>query len=284
MLGFALHRVLHDSGCDVVGAIRSAAPPKSNWCNGLAYTSGVDAEQLQTVVRAIENTQATVVINAIGVRAGAANDAERMRLLRVNAVFPRLMDLAAQSLGIYFVHFSSDGVFSGQRGMYDESSVPDAQDLYGVAKFLGEPRSARSLVLRTSLLGRGLVANDSLVDWFLAQRGRVRGFRRAIFSGLPVNEIARLLATRILPRPDRLSGVFHLSAAPISKYELLGLIRSAWSLDDTELAADDTVAIDRSLDSTRLKETIGYASADWSQLIAGMHSFYRACDEQGMKI
>jgi dTDP-4-dehydrorhamnose reductase len=276
MLGFALHRVLHDSGCDVVGAIRSATPRRSRWCDGLAYLHGVDAEQFPTVARAIESTQATVVVNAIGVRAVEASDSQRMRLFRVNSVFPRLMDRAARSLGVYFIHFSSDGVFSGQRGRYDEASVPDAQDPYGVSKFLGEPQGEHSLVLRTSLLGRGLAANDSLVDWFLSQRGCVRGFRRAIFSGLPVNEIAQLLATRILPRPQRLTGLLHLAAAPISKYELLCLLRSAWSLDAVQIAADDTVAIDRSLDATLLNRTIGYAPPAWSQLIAGMHSFYSA--------
>ena len=134
-----------------------------------------------------------------------------------------------------------------------------------------------ALVIRTSLLGRALDGGSSLVDWLLRQRAPVRGYCRAVFSGLPVNEVA-VVVDRILRRPVPLVGVHHLSAAPIAKYEVLELVRRAWQLDHVTIVPDDSVVIDRSLDSRRLRQAIGYEPLPWPELIARMHGFYEALD------
>ena len=274
MLGFAVHRVVNDRGYAVVGAVRNAEKVRSTWCADLEYTSDVDVEDFDSVLRAVQLSRADVVINATGEKDTRHTDEHVRRLFAVNSRFPRLMSAVAKSLGVHFIHFSSDGVFDGRRGMYDEGCRPDAADLYGLSKFLGEAPVDGTLVLRTSLLGRGLRPNDSLLDWFLSQSGRVRGFRRVVFSGLPVNEIAHVLATKVLPRPKPLTGLFHLSANPISKYDLLALVRTAWAAQHVEVDADDTVVSDRSLDSSRLRGEISYEPPSWAELVASMRSFY----------
>lgn len=281
MLGFATHRVLHDRGYAVVGAVRDAEKVRSSWCAGLEYTSNVDVEDFDGVLRAVQLSRADVVINATGEKGARRTDESVRRLFAVNSRFPRLMSSAAKSLGVHFIHFSSDGVFDGRKGMYDESCRPDAVDLYGLSKFLGEAPMEGTLVLRTSLLGRGLKPNDSLVDWFLTRSGRVRGFRRMVFSGLPVNEIAQVLATKVLSRREPLTGLFHLSAAPVSKYDLLGLVRATWAVQKVEVEAEDTVVSDRSLDSSRLRNEISYVPPSWSELVASMHSFYEELRDEG---
>lgn len=278
MLGFALHRVLKDSGFDVIGVVRSPLPPASAWCYGLEYRCGIDVRKIDDVLRTVRDEHATVVINATGVRSAGAPGSGTGDMLSVNAVFPRLMGCAAVSLKFHFIHFSSDGVFSGVRGMSDEQCLPDPADAYGVSKFLGEPGGSHALVFRTSLLGRGIEPNDSLVDWFLRQRGVVRGFRRAIFSGLPVQEIARIIATHVLPRPAMLTGLYHLSAEPITKYELLNLVREAWGVEDVRVEPEDSVAIDRSLDSRRFRSISGYQPPAWQDLIGEMYAFYSSLD------
>jgi len=280
MLGFALHRVLNDCGYEVLGVLRGTKLPSSKWCSGLAYLTSVDVERFEDVARTIETVGPDVVINAVGVRIADWRHPELRRLYAVNSVFPRLLDVVARYQGFHLVHFSTDGVFSGRCGMYTELSLPDATDPYGTSKFLGEPSSERSLVLRTSMVGRGVLRNDSLLDWFLQQSGSVRGFRQTVFSGLPVNEIARVLANRILPRPVALTGLFNLSADPVSKYELLRQIRSAWSAEHIRLEPDDSVSLDRSLDSSLLRSTISYAPAAWGELVADMKSFYQNMDER----
>ena len=109
-------------------------------------------------------------------------------------------------------------------GNYAEENEPDADDLYGLSKRLGEVLSETSLTLRTSIIGHELNSNLSLLDWFLSQESKVKGYKKAIFSGLTTIEIGKVLEKIILPNKD-LSGLFHLSVNPISKYDLLNLGR-----------------------------------------------------------
>ncbi len=280
MLGFALHRTLHDTGFKVVGSVRGDVAPGTRWSIGLDYLKGVRTEDFATVTGALDQCRPDVVINATGVRSLGAVNGDWSKLLAVNSVFPRQLGQICESRGIRFVHFSSDGVFDGARGSYTESSRPDASDPYGVSKYLGETQAATALVLRTSLLGRGLVRNESIVDWYLAQTGAVRGYRRVVFSGLPVNEIASVVE-RVLSRPAGLTGIRHLAAAPISKFEVLVLLHAAWP-QTAGIEPDDSVVLDRSLDATLLNEEIGYRPPSWPELISGMHDFYAGLESKRM--
>jgi dTDP-4-dehydrorhamnose reductase len=274
MLGFALHRVLTDAGLDVIGTTRGKSSPSSDWCNGLKYLTGVDVSNDAVVRDTLESSMSDIVINAVGATTLGSAGVDERTMLAINGVFPRHLDLLASELGKYLIHFSTDGVFSGRRGGYDEQTTADATDVYGMSKFLGEPTDGQSLILRTSLLGRSLGGGNSLVDWLMCRSGKVRGYQRAVFSGLPVNEVATMLLGRVLSNRKRLTGTFHVSSAPISKYDLLKLACCEWGLSAEDIVADDSVVIDRSLDSSKFREATGYVAPKWPELIRGMHKFY----------
>ena len=149
----------------------------------------------------------------------------------------------------------------------------DADDLYGRSKYLGEVDAPHALTLRTSIIGHELGSAFSLVDWFLNQDTAVKGYARAIFSGLPAIAIARFIRDHVLGAPE-LHGVYHLSADPIDKHALLSLVADVYG-KDIAIERDEAVAIDRSLDSSRLREATGYTPPPWPELIAAMHSDYR---------
>ena len=147
--------------------------------------------------------------------------------------------------------------------------MEDADDLYGRSKLLGEVTEPPFLTLRTSLIGRELSTRNGLVDWFLANRGgHVRGFRRAVFSGLTSLAFADLIGD-LIDRHAQLAGLYHVSSAPMSKYELLKLVRDAWSVP-VEITADDEVEIDRSLDSSRFRRETAWQPQDWPTMIREM--------------
>lgn len=155
--------------------------------------------------------------------------------------------------------------------MYTEADVSDAKDLYGRSKYMGEVDYPYAITLRTSIIGHELDGARSLVGWFLAQEGSVKGFKRAIFSGLPTVEIARIIRDFVIPRPD-LHGLYHVSAEPIDKYELLRLVAQVYG-KNIEIISDDKLAIDRSLDSSRFRELTGYNPPSWPALVQVMHQF-----------
>jgi len=110
-----------------------------------------------------------------------------------------------------------------------------------------------------------------LVGWFLAQQGGVKGYSHAIFSGLPTVELSRVMRDFVIPHPE-LSGLHHVSAEPINKFELLTLVAQAYD-KSIEITPDDALRIDRSLDSSRFRSLTGYAPPSWPELIRSMQHF-----------
>jgi dTDP-4-dehydrorhamnose reductase len=213
-----------------------------------------------------------VVVNAVGLVKQLAAADDPLAALPVNAMLPHRLARLCALAGARLVHVSTDCVFAGSRGGNRESDTPDATDLYGLSKLLGEVVDApHAITLRTSIIGHELGSAHGLVGWFLAQTGRVKGYRRAVFSGLPTVELARVIRDHVLPRPE-LHGLYHVSAAPIDKDTLLRLVAARYG-HAIEIDADDRVVIDRSLDSSRFRAATGYAPPDWPELVARMHAF-----------
>ena len=233
--------------------------------------AGVDVNDEDSLVAAIAKVRPDVVINAVGVVKQHATANDPLVVLPVNAMHPhRLADLCALGRA-RLIHVSTDCVFSGRHGNYRETDPSDADDLYGKSKFIGEVTEREHVItLRTSGIGHELTTRNSLLEWFLASHGSVLGYTHAIYSGLPWVELARVIRDHVFPRPD-LHGLYHVSSDPISKFDLLTLIKKAYA-KHIEIEPDCDVRIDGALDSTRFRLATGYNPAPWPDLITLMHS------------
>jgi len=273
MLGSAVLREFAQSpGYQAFGSVRSAAALRllPGELQGNLLT-GVDVENFDSLARLFAETRPEVVINCVGLIKQLAEADDALAAIPINSLLPHRLALLCQVAGARLVHMSTDCVFSGAKGMYREEDVPDAKDLYGRSKYLGEVDYPHAITLRTSIIGHELEGARSLVGWFLAQKGPVKGFRRAIFSGLPTVEIARLIRDHVIPHPE-LHGIYHVSAAPINKFDLLMLVAQAYG-KVIEIQPDDQFVIDRSLDSTRFRQVTGFRPKSWPDLVLAMHEF-----------
>jgi dTDP-4-dehydrorhamnose reductase len=210
-----------------------------------------------------------VVVNAIGIVKQSTAAAKPVPSLAVNALFPhRLFELCTLT-NSRLIHISTDCVFSGRGHLYREDDVPDADDLYGRSKLLGEVTAHGALTIRTSIIGRELVFRRGLIEWFLSQRGGViQGYPLAVFSGLTTAYLARTL-TDVVEHYPQLTGLYHVAADPISKYDLLCRLRDAFAVD-LHIEPDEKVKVDRSLDATRFCAATGFSPPDWSAMIDDM--------------
>lgn len=230
--------------------------------------SGVYAEQFDTIVRAFAAARPDVVVNCVGVVKQRGEAKDPITLLTVNSLFPHRLARLCASEGARLVHISTDCVFSGRSGHYRESDEPDAVDLYGRTKQLGEVSGPGLLTLRTSMIGRELATSQGLVEWFLAQSSRVPGFTKALFSGLTTIELSRVIM-RILESHQDLQGVYHVASNPITKHDVLVLLNRAFARGLT-IEPDESVRIDRTLDGTRFEEATGYRAPAWPAMLAEM--------------
>jgi dTDP-4-dehydrorhamnose reductase len=158
--------------------------------------------------------------------------------------------------------------------MYVEDDLPDALDLYGRSKALGEEIQGNAITLRTSTIGHELHTNYGLLEWFLSQDKECQGFSKAIFSGLPSVVLAEVIRDFVLPNP-KLRGLYQVSADPINKYDLLSLIATIYG-KKIEIKQDREFTIDRSLNYQKFKAATGYVPAAWPELIEIMYKNHRS--------
>jgi dTDP-4-dehydrorhamnose reductase len=267
MLGHVLVRKWSER-YDVSETIRGKAPAFGEFVRPKRVRTfeDVDVFDPAKVEAVIAEVEPDVIFNAVGIIKQLPSSKDTIRTLTVNSIFPHRLAGIAERCGARVITLGTDCVFSGNRGMYTESDVPDAVDLYGISKRLGELDEGNCLTLRTSIIGPEAGTSHSLLEWFLSNAGgRVRGFRRAIYSGFPTVVLAGIVAGIIDDRPD-LRGLYHLSSDPINKFDLLRLIRDAYNVD-IEIDPDDELTIDRSLDSTRFRGLTGFVPDAWPDLV-----------------
>lgn len=227
--------------------------------------AGVDARDWPAVAAALETVAPQAVVNCIGIVKQREEAKSPIPAIEINSLFPHRLLEACRAAGSRLVHLSTDCVFSGRVGGAGEDDLPDPADLYGRSKLLGEP-AAPALTLRTSIIGLELARQTGLVEWFLAERGTVRGFRRALFSGFTTREMARVIERLLTDHPE-LAGVWHLASRPISKYDLLVFLARSLDRRDVEVLPDDDFTCDRSLDGSRLAAATGYRPPSWEVML-----------------
>ena len=231
-----------------------------------------DANKIDEISKLLKEVSPKVVINCIGLIKQKNNSQSIADSIELNSLFPHLLHQASLGVGAKLIHFSTDCVFSGKKGNYKEKDKSDSVEIYGLSKRLGEIDSNRALTLRTSIIGHEIKSHVSLLDWFLNQEGSVKGYKKAIFSGLTTIEISKVLQQIILNNFN-LSGIYHLSANSISKYDLLKLVAKIYK-KNIEILEDTEVKIDRSLDSSKFSAITGYNPPSWETLIKDLNNFY----------
>jgi dTDP-4-dehydrorhamnose reductase len=274
MLGHVMVSLLSKNpSLEVTGTVRSLssiqrlAPPMRDRCQIL-----LDVESQDQLIGFFATHKPDVVVNCVGLVKQLASAEDPLSALPINALLPHRLAQLCSFTGARLIHISTDCVFSGQRGGYKQSDTPDASDLYGRSKLLGEVDDSHAITLRTSIIGHELSGAKSLIGWFLAKDQGVKGYARAIFSGLPTCELARVVRDFVLPTPT-LQGLYHVAALPISKYELLCLVNQEYG-KNLFIERNDQLKIDRSLDASRFQNATGYVAPAWPQLIAQMRAFH----------
>jgi dTDP-4-dehydrorhamnose reductase len=273
MLGNAVLRYfVMQEHFDVIGSVRSRGgmrllPPSLHD----RVIGDISVDNVDSLAKVFAVAKPDAVINCVGLVKQLAQADDPLEAIPINSVLPHRLARLCAAAGARLVHVSTDCVFSGTKGMYTESDTPDANDLYGRTKYLGEVDYPHAVTLRTSIIGHELGSSHGLIDWFLSQESAVRGFTRAIFSGVPTVELARIIHDFVLPNAA-LRGLFHVSAAPISKYDLLQQVARVYG-KVIDIAPDDKLVIDRSLNSSRFQAATGYAPPAWPALIEAMHGF-----------
>jgi dTDP-4-dehydrorhamnose reductase len=243
--------------------------------------AGVDLRILDRLTSVFSECKPEAVINAAGALKRPPTGLDPVANIEINALLPHRLAAICREIGAHLVHISTDGVFSGRAGNYNEECEPDPVDPYGHAKLLGEVAGPKCITLRTSIVGRELARKTGLLEWFLAQKGQVRGYKNVIYTGFTTPEMSRIIEKLITRYPDS-SGTYHVSSDPISKFDLLRLVRDKLGLA-VNLVPDDEFRCDLSLDSTRFRRDFSYAPPSWDMMLDELVSEIRGSSDVDRK-
>ena len=271
MLGQTLFKVAgREPGLEVYGSVRHRDARLLEFLH--AKDSRIFECDLQSAIDPFLYCSPDVVVNCAGIikQQGPAQTAQNY--IRVNALAPNILAELCERRGARLIQLSTDCVFSGRAGHYSEADIPDPVDLYDRSKLLGEVTHTPHLTVRTSFIGTDRFHNQglSLLDWFRRQSGEVKGYTRAIWSGLTTLEVSRKLI--LLARRPEVTGLLHLCGETISKYELLNLIRDVFERSNVVVRPDGNVVCDRSLTSSRLS-ALGISVPGLRQMLIELRDF-----------
>lgn len=270
MLGHKLLQILGRKYPETYATVRQdmSGPPFNRvpFLQTEKVLGGVDVWDIGSLRRVVQDLRPDYVLNCVGVIKQHKSSAAAIPCIRINSLLPHEIAEIALDCGSRVIHFSTDCVFDGKRGLYAEEDIPNATDLYGRSKAMGELFYENALTLRTSIIGRELQSHASLLDWFLSQAGgHTRGFTRAIYSGVTTNQIAHVLEL-IVEKFPTLSGLYQIVAEPISKHALLLLVKQKFGID-VDIEPYDGFCIDRSMRGGKFQSVTGYQSPSWPDLI-----------------
>ncbi|MGA2260232.1 MAG: SDR family oxidoreductase [Acidobacteriota bacterium] len=271
MLGHKMFQILRarysDTGCTIFGSLAEPFYRRIDLLQTGFVLERVNAMDLSVLGQTLASLKPEFIVNCIGIVKQREEAKSAIPSITLNSLLPHKLAEYARAWGGRVIHFSTDCVFSGNKGRYTEEDPSDAEDLYGRSKYLGEVPDENALTLRTSIIGRELSQFKSLLEWFLAQRGKTtKGFRKVIYSGVTTNYISELVG-RVISEHPTLHGLYQVTSPPISKHELLCRLRDAYQLD-VEIQPYDGEVSDRSMIGEKFIHATGYRYPTWRELIA----------------
>ena len=215
----------------------------------------------------LDNTTPDIIINCAGIttRRGVEDNIVNTELL--NSDLPHKLDSWANLNSKKLIHFSTDCVFSGNRGNYLDNDFADADDIYGKSKALGEVDSPNTLTIRCSMIGRELYNFTELFEWLKKNKNKkIEGYSKVFYSGITTVRMGKIL-NQILKKNLNLSGIYNISSTPISKFDLLVKLSNAFNLN-VDVKQNINNKSNKVLISEKFTEITGIYPPNWDDLIS----------------
>ncbi len=270
MIGSCLFNQL-DIDNQVIATFRSSHKAYPHLDKNLQKKSffNIEAENINSIKEIILANESEVVINAIGITKQLISKMDKEECSYINSIFPHDLFKLCDEVGSRLIHLSTDCIFSGKKGFYSELDIPDAIDFYGKTKIIGEVNELNALTIRKSTIGLENGDTHGLLEWFLKSRGSIKGYRKAIYSGLTTIEFSKVINFIINEQKD-LSGIWNVSSESISKYDLLNKLSILMKRKDIEIVPDDSFCCDRSLDGSAFYDRTGYLVPSWDKMLSDL--------------
>ena len=207
-----------------------------------------------------------IIINTAGVTTRREKESTINQIKFTNSILPNILSSWSEKNDCRLIHFSTDCVFSGEKGNYQDNDKPDALDTYGKTKSLGEVSGTNTLTLRSSMIGFELYNKTELLEWVLSNKNKtINGFSNVIYSGITTTLMSKIVI-KIIEDFSDLKGIYNISSSPISKYSLLKKINDIFDLN-IKIESVEYKSSDKSLESSRFFNKTGIKIPNWDLML-----------------
>lgn len=242
--------------------------PKS-FHNLLIFNS--DINETKILSSKIKKLKPDYIVNCVGVVKQIIQKNNTHEAILYNSLLPHILYSIAKQNNAKLIHISTDCVFDGNIGNYSESDIPNAMDLYGKSKALGEITYKNSVTIRTSYIGHELKSPHGLLEWFLSQENKIKGYTNAYYNGLTTLELSIIIENYFF-RKSKLNGLYNISSESISKFSLLSQIGKIYK-KDILIMKEKSIQVDRTLNSLKFRKITGYRVKSWAKMLNEMYQF-----------
>lgn len=209
--------------------------------------SNTNEKEIESVLNNLSVQGGDVVINCIGAIKPRVDELGDLNAIKINSVFPRMLANVCEKLNVKMIHPTTDCVYTGNKGSYDENDKYDVNDVYGMTKALGEPNNC--MVIRTSIIGEEVGQNRSLIEWVKSQKNNtVFGFTNHFWNGVTCLQFAKI-CKQVMDKDLYWVGTRHLHSNTVSKKELVDLISESYDLSVKVTPKETEISCDRSINS-----------------------------------
>ena len=213
----------------------------------------LDVYNTNDITTTLRQINPDYVINCVGVLVNGAKRSPE-NAIYVNGYFPHLLVriITEQNIMSRVIHISTDCVFSGKKGLYADTDMKDALDIYGMTKNIGEIIDDSNLTIRTSIIGPEIKQDgEGLIHWIFSQidNGKINGYEKSLWGGVTTLELAKAIDYCI---EHHITGLYQISnGEKITKYELVKLIIEKFNLSISVEKVDGIITDKSILPSVR---------------------------------
>ena len=212
----------------------------------VAYES-LDITDRNAVLKVISKHKPDAIINTAAMTNVDQCESEKAACDALNIDAVRYLNEAAEQTGAFFLHLSTDFIFSGNEGPYDEEGVPAPVNYYGESKRLGEEivrNSKTKWAIARTVLVYGIVPDMSRSNIILWVKGSLESGKsiQVVDDQWRTPTLAEDLALGCyLIVKNQAQGIYNISGGDmLTPYEMAVKTARFFNLDETLITKTDS--------------------------------------------
>ena len=194
-----------------------------------------DVTNIVMVKSLLNDIKPDIIIHCAALSRPDECEVDRQLAQRSNVLATKNIMETIKDMPIKLIYTSTDAIFDGKKGNYQENDKPNPPHFYGRTKYQAELevlRNKQAIIARINIFGWNVQDKHSLAEWViheLSSKRPIMGFTDAFFSSIYTFKLAELFDVAL---NKNIAGIYHFcSRDSMSKYQFAQRLAELFGLD-----------------------------------------------------